>query len=303
MTNAEYLSILDEIEKCPEDKGLEQSPQRLPSWFKVERTGKSSYLETMRKISHLDTVCQEARCPNIGECFGHKTAAFLILGDICTRACAFCHISKGIPKEVDSKEPERIAKAAVSLGMKYVVITAVNRDDLLDGGARQFAKVAHAVKREDASIQIEVLTGDFQGDLDSLLLVLDSPIHVFNHNLETVPSLYRSVRPQSSYARSLDLIAQAKRMREGILTKSGLILGLGETYQELLEVMDDLRSVQCDRLTLGQYSRPSMRQMPVHRYIHPEEFLKLKQIANEKGFSHVQSGPLVRSSYHAHQHL
>ncbi|MDP3981668.1 MAG: lipoyl synthase [Chlamydiota bacterium] len=303
MTNTEYQIILNDLKEqiTKVDDPPPYVSRRLPSWFKVHRPGNKHYMSTLQQVKQyqLHTVCQEARCPNIGECFANKVAAFMILGDTCTRRCTFCHVHKGVPKPVDADEPEHIAMAVLKMGMEHIVITAVDRDDLLDGGAEHFSKVVCAVKEKNSTVRIEVLTGDFQGDIESLATVLHSPVDIFNHNLETVPSLYRRIRPGTYYDRSLNLFREAKKIRKDIITKSGLMLGLGETFKELLDVMDDLRIADCDMLTLGQYARPSLRQVPVRRYLHPDEFLMLKKIAYEKGFKHVESGPLVRSSYHA----
>lgn len=277
---------------------------RLPNWIRVKPPGGSGYLKTraiLEKLS-LHTVCQEARCPNIGDCFDHHTATFMILGDTCTRTCGFCHVGKGKPGAVDLEEPERLARAVLELGMKHVVITSVDRDDLRDGGSGHFSKVVHRIREVSPEVKIEVLTPDFRGDKEALRQVVSSPISVFNHNLETVPRLYRQARRGSIYARSLSVLEWAKEMNPQIYTKSGLMLGLGETTLELFSVLQDLRKVGCDILTLGQYLRPSLKQLPVARYVSPEEFNILGKEAKALGFKHVESGPLVRSSYHAWKH-
>lgn len=277
---------------------------RLPSWIKVQAPGSPEYLKTralMEKLS-LHTVCQEARCPNIGECWDHKSATFMVLGDVCTRACGFCHVSKGKPVTVDVNEPENLAQAVKSLGMQHVVITSVDRDDLPDGGAGHFAKIVRRIKELTPHVRVEVLTPDFRGNRESLQTVVTSPISVFNHNLETVPRLYKIARRGSIYERSLNVLKWAKEINSRVYTKSGLMLGLGETTEEVFAVLKDMRSIGCDILTLGQYLRPSLDQLPVERYVTPEEFKTLGEEARQLGFKHVESGPLVRSSYHAWEH-
>jgi len=251
----------------------------------------------------LHTVCQEARCPNIGECWGHRTATFMLLGDTCTRNCGFCAVTHGRPLAVDPAEPLRVASAVARLGLRHVVVTSVNRDDLADGGAAHFAATARAIKRLLPGCRVEVLVPDFQGNLASVAEVVASPIDVFNHNLETVPRLYRRVRAGARYARSLAVLEAANGGRDRLLTKTGLMLGLGETQEELASVFRDLRSIGCDILTLGQYLRPSGEHLPVERYVPPEEFTALGAEALALGFRHVEAGPLVRSSYHAWSHV
>lgn len=280
------------------------SRQRLPQWIRVWAPGTEDFLQTravLRKRG-LRTVCEEARCPNIGECFNHQTATFMILGDICTRACGFCHVTKGKPAVVDLQEPLRLATAVRDLGMEHVVITSVDRDDLPDGGAGHFERVVRAIKDLSPMTRVEVLTPDFRGNRDALEKVVRSLISVFNHNMETVPRLYQRARRGSNYERSLKVLEWAKEINPAILTKSGLMLGLGETVEELFEVLKDLRKIGCDILTLGQYLRPSLAQLPVERFISPEEFKTLGEEAKKLGFRHVESGPLVRSSYHAWEH-
>ncbi len=263
------------------------------------------FLETRAVVKQLGlhTVCEEARCPNLGECWGHQTATFMLLGDTCTRNCGFCAVTHGRPLVVDADEPQRVARAVSRLGLRHVVVTSVNRDDLPDGGAAHFAATARAIRDMVPSTRIEVLVPDFQGDHDAVRTVVESPIDILNHNLETVPRLYKRVRPGARYERSLDLLAEARRVRSGCLTKAGLMLGLGESRQELKRVFGDLRAVDCDILTLGQYLRPSQAHLPVERYVPPEEFGSLKDEALTIGFRHVESGPLVRSSYHAWAHV
>ena len=279
--------------------------RRHPPWLKVRAPGGPGFAETMATVRELGlhTVCQEARCPNIGECWGHRTATFMLLGDTCTRNCGFCAVTHGRPLAVDPAEPLRVASAVARLGLRHVVVTSVNRDDLADGGAAHFAATARAIKRLLPGCRVEVLVPDFQGNLASVAEVVASPIDVFNHNLETVPRLYRRVRAGARYARSLAVLEAAHRGRERLLTKTGLMLGLGETQEELASVFRDLRSIGCDILTLGQYLRPSGEHLPVERYVPPEEFTALGAEALALGFRHVEAGPLVRSSYHAWSHV
>jgi lipoic acid synthetase len=280
--------------------------RRHPSWLKVRAPGGAAYAETMGVVRGLGlhTVCQEARCPNIGECWGHKTATFMLLGDTCTRNCAFCAVSHGRPLAVDPAEPVRVGAAVARLGLRHVVVTSVNRDDLDDGGAIHFAATARAIKHFVADCRVEVLVPDFLGNLESVAIVVASPIDVFNHNLETVPRLYKRARAGARYERSLKVLEAAGAGKgSGILTKAGMMLGLGETTEELVRVFKDLRSVGCDVLTLGQYLRPSADHLPVERYVPPEEFAELRDRALAVGFRHVESGPLVRSSYHAWAHV
>jgi len=279
--------------------------RRHPPWLKVRAPGGPGFAETMATVRELGlhTVCQEARCPNIGECWGHRTATFMLLGDTCTRNCGFCAVTHGRPLAVDPAEPLRVASAVARLGLRHVVVTSVNRDDLADGGAAHFAATAWAIKRLLPGCRVEVLVPDFQGNLASVAEVVASPIDVFNHNLETVPRLYRRVRAGARYARSLAVLEAAHGGRDRLLTKTGLMLGLGETQEELASVFRDLRSIGCDILTLGQYLRPSGGHLPVERYVPPEEFTALGAEALALGFRHVEAGPLVRSSYHAWSHV
>jgi len=279
--------------------------RRHPPWLKVRAPGGPGFAETMATVRELGlhTVCQEARCPNIGECWGHRTATFMLLGDTCTRNCGFCAVTHGRPLAVDPAEPLRVASAVARLGLRHVVVTSVNRDDLADGGAAHFAATAGAIKRLLPGCRVEVLVPDFQGNLASVAEVVASPIDVFNHNLETVPRLYRRVRAGALYARSLAVLEAANGGRDRLLTKTGLMLGLGETQEELASVFRDLRSIGCDILTLGQYLRPSGEHLPVERYVPPEEFTALGAEALALGFRHVEAGPLVRSSYHAWSHV
>ncbi|MBI3249106.1 MAG: lipoyl synthase [Deltaproteobacteria bacterium] len=279
--------------------------RRHPEWLKVRMPGGEGYTRTKAIVSafKLNTVCQEAQCPNIGECWGHGTATFMLMGDVCTRNCRFCAVQHGRAVELDLEEPRRVAEAAVKMGLSHVVVTSVNRDDLADGGAEHFAATARALKALKPQCTIEVLTPDFQGNEAAVAIVARSPIEIYNHNTETVPRLYKQVRPGAKYERSLRVLAKAKEERLDVKTKTGLMLGLGETYEELLAVFGDLRAVGCDILTLGQYLRPSKEQLPVERYVHPGEFAALREEALALGFRHVESGPLVRSSYHAWKHV
>lgn len=272
-----------------------------PGWLKVKLPEGEEYLRLKNTLrsANLHTVCEEAICPNIGECFGHGTATFLILGDVCTRSCNFCAVAKGVPPILDEDEPERIARVVNQIGLRHVVITSVTRDDLPDGGARIYAKTIRAVRSQNTGCTIEVLIPDFKGPEESLKIVLSEYPDVLNHNLETVPGLYPSVRPQADYRRSLRIIEKTKEIYPGCTTKSGLILGMGEKQHEIINVMKDLRDVDCDILTLGQYLRPGKEFFPIKRFYHPDEFNWFKQEGEKMGLKHVESGPLVRSSYHA----
>ncbi|TPW16931.1 MAG: lipAH, partial [Halothiobacillaceae bacterium] len=245
-------------------------------------------------------VCEEAACPNLGECFSHGTATFMIMGDICTRRCPFCDVAHGKPKPLDSDEPEQLAQTIKAMRLNYVVITSVDRDDLRDGGAAHFVACIQAVRRHSPQTQIEVLVPDFRGRMEIALEVLSAaPPDVFNHNLETIPRLYKQARPGADYRWSLTLIQKFKAFHPQVPTKSGLMLGLGETNEEILAVLSDLRTYDCDRLTLGQYLQPSRHHLPVARFVHPDEFKTLGTAAKQLGFTHIASGPMVRSSYHA----
>ena len=274
---------------------------RKPAWLKVRAPGGPNYirLKGLLREWNLHTVCEEARCPNIGECWEDATATFMILGDVCTRACGYCAIAHGKPTWEDREEPERIGRAVAGLGLDYVVITSVNRDDLADGGAAHWAATIRAVRRHAPGCRMEALIPDFQGLADSLRLVMDARPHVFNHNTETVPRLYKLARHGGRYERTLELFRRARAWDPALATKSGIILGLGETHEELVATMRDLRAVDVNILTLGQYLRPSPRHLPVARYYHPDEFAELAEVGRALGFAHVEAGPLVRSSYHA----
>jgi lipoic acid synthetase len=277
-------------------------PLRKPDWLKVRFPGGDRHQKLQRLVRDegLHTVCEEARCPNIGECWNAGTATFMILGDVCTRSCGFCNVKTGRPGQaLDALEPFRLAKAVAALGLDYVVITSVNRDDLESGGAEIFAACIELVRRHDPAIRVEVLIPDFKGNWDALMTVLQARPFVLNHNIETVPRLYRRVRPQAVYQRSLELIRRAKQAAPEMLTKSGLMVGLGETLEETFDVMADLRAHGCDILTVGQYLQPSRHHLPVERYWHPDEFQAFRARGRALGFTHVEAGPLVRSSYHA----
>jgi lipoyl synthase len=274
-----------------------------PEWLKVRAPGSENYLRlkgVMRDL-RLNTVCEDAHCPNIGECWHHGTATFMILGDICTRACSYCAVAHGKPNELDLAEPARVAEAVERMGLQYAVITSVDRDDLADGGASIFAETIRETRARVPGCRIEVLIPDFQGLESSLRDVLDAGPDVLNHNIETVPRLYRMARSGGKYPRSLELLDRSRRYKPGIATKTGIMVGLGEERDEILSVFDDLRRVGVSILTIGQYLRPSMKHAPMTRYYHPDEFAELKHQALARGFVHVESGPLVRSSYHAHE--
>ncbi len=279
------------------------SSRRLPPWFKVVAKTGPDYLDikqTMDRLT-LHTICEEARCPNRWECWNARTATFLILGDICTRRCHYCSVETGRPLALDHEEPRRVAEAVQALGLRHAVITSVNRDELTDGGAAIFAETIRQTRQLSPSCTIEVLIPDFEGNEAALSIVCAEKPEILNHNIETVRRLFPSIRPQGKYQRSLDLLGKAKRL--GMTTKSGLILGMGETIDEAREVMRDLRAVHCDIITIGQYLQPTRAHLPVARFYDPSEFEILKEEGFAMGFGHVESGPLVRSSYHAEQHV
>jgi lipoyl synthase len=283
-------------------KVVQGEPLRKPEWIRVRAGGGERFGEIKRILreAKLHTVCEEASCPNIGECFGHGTATFMIMGDLCTRRCPFCDVAHGRPQPLDADEPRHLAETIARLGLRYVVITSVDRDDLRDGGAAHFVECIRAVRALSPATRIEILTPDFRGRLDRALEALDAaPPDVMNHNLETVPRLYRQARPGSDYAHSLRLLADFKARHPGIPTKSGLMVGLGETNDEILGVMRDLRTHRVDMLTIGQYLQPSRDHLQVARFAHPDEFRMFEREAAAMGFVHAASGPLVRSSYHA----
>lgn len=274
-----------------------------PAWLKVKAPGSENYLRLkglMRGLG-LHTVCEEAHCPNIGECWHHGTATFMILGDVCTRACAYCAVAHGRPTALDLDEPERVANAVRTMELSYVVITSVDRDDVADGGASIFAETIRRIRDVRPACRIEVLIPDFQGAEAPLYAVLAAGPDVLNHNTETVPRLYRKARSGGRYQRTLELLDRSRRHAPSIPTKSGVMVGLGEEWDELVATLGDLREVGVSILTIGQYLRPTQDHLPIERYYHPDEFAELKRVALEMGFGHVESGPLVRSSYHAHE--
>jgi lipoic acid synthetase len=279
-------------------------PARRPEWLKVRVPGGPNLVElkTIMRENELHTVCEEAHCPNIGECWEHRTATFMILGDICTRACGFCAVTSGKPVGLDLHEPQRVAGAVQKMGLKHVVITSVNRDDLTDGGSAVFAATIRKVREANPGCTIEVLIPDFEGVEDSLGNVLRAGPDILNHNLETVERLTKRVRRKAQYRRSLQVLRRAKELAPDRLTKSGIMLGLGEQSAEIEQALCDLHESRVDIVTIGQYLRPSLKHLAVDRYYHPDEFIHWKEFGMALGFVHVESGPLVRSSYHAHEH-
>jgi lipoic acid synthetase len=278
-------------------------PQPKPAWLKARAPLGDNYhdLKKLARTLDLHTVCESAQCPNIGECWNHKTATFMLLGNLCTRRCGFCAVPKGKPEPLDWDEPRRVAEAVATLGLKHAVVTSVNRDDDNMGGAKIFAETIREIRRQAPGCQVEVLIPDFQGHDDCLKTVIDAKPEVLNHNTETVPRLYRAVRSGARYERTLRLLENVKRFSPGMVSKTGLMAGLGETMDELLQVFGDLAARGVDILTVGQYLRPSKDHLPIARYYTPDEFAFLKREALKLGFRHVESGPLVRSSYHAHE--
>lgn len=278
-------------------------PQPKPAWLKARAPLGDNYheLKKLARTLELHTVCESAQCPNIGECWNHKTATFMLLGNLCTRRCGFCAVPKGKPEPLDWDEPRRVAEAVAALELKHAVVTSVNRDDDNMGGARIFAETIREIRRQAPGCQVEVLIPDFQGHDDCLLAVLEAKPEVLNHNTETVPRLYRAVRSGARYERTLRLLANVKRFAPGMVSKTGVMVGLGETMDELLQVFADLARQAVDILTVGQYLRPSKDHLPIARYYTPDEFAFMKREALKLGFRHVESGPLVRSSYHAHE--
>ncbi len=294
---------LQQIGKSEGTSRPSQERQRLPPWFKVRLSQGPDYREIRQTMDRLGlhTICEEARCPNVWECWNNRTATFLILGDICTRRCHYCAVTTGRPLELDREEPLRVAEAVQALGLRHAVITSVNRDELPDGGAAIFAETIRHIRRLIPTCAVEVLIPDFEGNEEALGAVVAERPDILNHNIETVSRLFPSIRPQGKYARSIELLDLAKRL--GARTKSGLIVGMGETAEEIRSVMRDLRTAQCDILTIGQYLQPSKEHLPVARFYHPDEFVAFKAEGLALGFSHVESGPLVRSSYHAEQQV
>lgn len=278
-------------------------PQPKPEWLKARAPMGDNYhdLKKLARTLDLHTVCESAQCPNIGECWNHKTATFMLLGNLCTRRCGFCAVPKGKPGPLDFDEPRRVAEAVATLGLKHAVVTSVNRDDDNFGAANIFAETIREIRRQAPGCQVEVLVPDFQGIDDCLKIVLEAKPEVLNHNTETVPRLYRAVRSGARYERTLTLLENVKRFAPGMVSKTGVMVGIGETMEELLEVFRDLATRNVDILTVGQYLRPSKNHLPMTRYYTPEEFAFMKQEALKMGFRHVESGPLVRSSYHAHE--
>ncbi len=283
------------------DVPLNREPK--PEWLKVRAPGSENYLRLrgiMRELN-LHTVCEEAHCPNIGECWHHGTATFMIMGDVCTRACGYCNVAHGTPLALDAAEPENLARAVETMALNYVVVTSVDRDDLADFGAGAFAATIRAIKARRPECRVEVLIPDFQGQEAPLRAVLEARPDVLNHNTETVPRLYRQARPGGRYPRALEVLDRARQWAPAIPTKTGLMVGLGEEWDEIVDVLKDLRKVDCQILTVGQYLRPSVAHLPMIRYYTPDEFREIKRIALDLGFGHVESGPLVRSSDHAHE--
>ncbi|MCL6597969.1 MAG: lipoyl synthase [Alicyclobacillus macrosporangiidus] len=287
------------------EAAIREQAKNRPDWLKVQiRTGPNfKDLKNIMRGRSLHTVCEEARCPNIYECWEHRTATFMILGDVCTRACRFCAVTSGRPSHLDLQEPKRVADAVVAMGLQHVVVTSVARDDLEDGGASVFAATIRAIRERVPNCGVEVLIPDFQGNWDALRVVMDASPDILNHNVETVRRLSDRVRSKAKYDRSLELLRRAKEMRPDIRTKSSIMVGVGETFEEILETMDDLRKVQVDILTIGQYLQPTKQHLMVEKFYTPTEFLRLRGEGLKRGFAHVESGPLVRSSYHAHQQV
>ncbi|MCC2684267.1 MAG: lipA [Paenibacillaceae bacterium] len=286
-------------------KAPESSPLRKPDWLKIKISTDDNVRElkqAMRSRS-LHTVCEEARCPNLHECWANRTATFMILGDVCTRACRFCAVKTGLPNELDLQEPARVADAAEQMGLRHCVVTSVARDDLADGGASIFAATIRALRERLPFCGVEVLIPDFMGNEASLQIVMDAKPDILNHNLETVERMSDRVRSKAKYRRSLELLERSKKMQPAIPTKSSIMLGVGEEWDEILQTMDDLRAVDCNIMTIGQYLQPTKKHLNVLKYYTPEQFAELKQEGMRRGFSHVESGPLVRSSYHAHEQV
>lgn len=294
--NKHQREFKDTIEKEKVDLG------RRPEWLKVRLPSGDNYREvlSMMRKSKLNTVCEEAKCPNLAECWNARTATYMILGDTCTRTCGFCDVKTGRPHFVDWDEPARVAQSVIDLGLKHVVITSVNRDELKDGGAAVFAKTIELIREKKPECTIEILIPDFQGVEEAFEIIMKNPPDILNHNLETVPRLYHAVRPQASYQRSLDLINWFHK--RGLKTKSGIMVGIGEKTDEVLELMQDLKNHNCDIMTIGQYLQPTKTHLPVDRYVTLEEFAMYKENGTRLGFKAVESGPLVRSSYHAEKH-
>ena len=304
VTSGVKLRGAEKMARIPIKIEATTEPLRKPNWIraKTQGTPEVARIKAALRANNLHTVCEEAACPNLGECFGKGTATFMIMGDICTRRCPFCDVAHGRPKPLDQNEPASLARTIRDMALRYVVITSVDRDDLRDGGAAHFAACIQESRALSPKLTIEVLVPDFRGRMDPALAIFkDNPPDVFNHNLETVPRLYKQARPGSDYDWSLDLLERFKALHPEVPTKSGLMLGLGEEIEEIEQVMHDLRAHKVNMLTLGQYLQPSRHHLPVARYVHPDEFERLRLIGEQMGFSHVASGPMVRSSYHADQ--
>jgi len=298
----EHQRGADKVARIPIKVEPTVNPKRKPKWIRAKSPAHPEVqrLKTILREQNLHTVCEEASCPNLGECFAHGTATFMIMGDICTRRCPFCDVAHGKPLPLDIQEPANLANTIKAMSLRYVVITSVDRDDLRDGGSGHFVNCISEVRKLNPDTKIEILVPDFRGRMDVALAILNKqPPDVFNHNLETIPRLYKKARPGADYQWSLSLIKEFKKLYPDVPSKSGLMLGLGETLEEVQEVMRDLREHNCDMLTLGQYLQPSLSHLPVDRYVTPEEFDQLADIGHAMGFSQVASGPMVRSSYHA----
>jgi lipoic acid synthetase len=295
----EELNLIDEQAEKPAER------LRRPEWLKIKLNTNENFTELKKLMrgNRLHTVCEEARCPNLFECWANRTATFMILGSVCTRACRFCAVTSGLPTELDLEEPGRVAESVEVMGLQHVVVTSVARDDLQDGGASIFAATIKAIREKRPLCSVEVLIPDFQANWDALKLVMDARPDILNHNIETVERLSDKVRSKAKYERSLELLRQAKQLQPDIPTKSSIMLGVGETFEEVLKTMDDLRAVDCDIMTIGQYLQPTKKHLTVKRFWTPEEFAALKEEGMKRGFKHVESGPLVRSSYHAHEQV
>jgi lipoyl synthase len=290
---------------CVKTKHTGKMHERKPEWLKVKLRTDENYqeLKKMMRSKTLHTVCEEARCPNIYECWANRTATFMILGDICTRACRFCAVKTGLPTELDWAEPKRVAEAVEQMGIRHAVVTSVARDDLQDGGAAIFAATIRAIRDKNPFTSVEVLIPDFMGNWDALKIVMDANPDILNHNIETVRRCSDRVRSKARYERTLELLKRAKKMQPQIPTKSSIMVGVGEAFEEVVETMHDLRGVQVNILTIGQYLQPTKKHLKITRYYTPDEFNQFKKIGLSLGFSHVESGPLVRSSYHAHKQV
>ncbi len=306
---AEWIPLTPTNPATPTEHAAPAAPNvriraKRPEWMRARAPAGENYQDVHRLMRELKlhTVCEEARCPNVGDCWNHRTATFLLLGDVCTRGCRYCAIAKGRPAPLDEAEPERIAAAVAHLKLQHAVLTSVNRDDLPDGGAHIFARSIERIREQMPGCTIEVLIPDFDGNWDALHMVLEAHPDVLNHNIETVPRLFRRFRPRAGFAQSLELLARARQFQHDLVTKSGLMVGAGETNDEVLAVMDDLRGSDVHVLTIGQYLAPTGSHWPIDRYVTPAEFAMFRREAMQRGFTHVESSPLVRSSYHAHEH-